>query len=189
MNSKYQALLTLLVILLLPGIVLAQESEKATGTEGEIEVGIWDTTVDGSPDLVLEYEPDGTGPDLRGDIVSVGEKGSITYKGKIRQSNDMVNDLDFDVNRVWRSSNVLNTLLHRLGHQPIDRFESATNHGRVVHQTDLNPDSIYEIDYQIFETWNQIQPKKVPGLTFGFGYRDQRRDMVPDPHQAAVQST
>lgn len=176
MNSTIKILLTVLLIVLVPGLVLAQESEKKTGTEGDIEVGIWDTSVDGSPDVVLEYEPDGTGPDLRGDIKSVGEKGSITYKGKIRQSNDMVNDLDFDVNRVWRSSNVLNTLLHRLGHQPLDRFQSATNHGRVVWETDQNPDSTYEFDYQVFETWNQIQPKGVPGLTFGFGYRDQRRD-------------
>ena len=62
MNSKFKILLAVLLIVLVPGLVLAQESEPKTGTEGEIEVGIWDTTVDGSPDVVLEYEPDGTGP-------------------------------------------------------------------------------------------------------------------------------
>ena len=176
MNSKFKILLAVLLIVLVPGLVLAQESEPKTGTEGEIEVGIWDTTVDGSPDVVLEYEPDGTGPVLKGDIKSVGEKGSITYNGEILSSNSMTNDLDFDVNRVFRSSNVLDIMLHRLGHESIDHLQAATYHGRTVSRTDLNPTSEYEIDYQVFETWNEIQPRGMNGLTFGFGYRDQRRD-------------
>lgn len=172
MNSKYKALLAVLLLVLVPGSMWAQESQ----TEGEVEIGIWDTSVDGSPDLVLEYQPDGTGPQVKADIDSVGEKGSVSYEGNVRADNDMTNKLDFDINRVFRSTNVLNSLLHRLGHQPLNHFEAATNHGRVVWQTDMNPDSIYEVDYQVFETWNEIQPKGMSGLTFGFGYRDQRRE-------------
>ena len=150
----------------------AQESQ----TEGEVEIGIWDTSVDGSPDLVLEYQPDGTGPQVKADIESVGEKGSSATKGNVRADNDMTNELDFDINRVFRSTNVLNSLLHRLGHQPLITSRplptTVASSGRPI----MNPDSIYEIDYQVFETWNEIQPKGMSGLTFGFGYRDQRRE-------------
>ena len=175
MNSKKTILLGILLLVLLPGLMVAQEASE-TQTDGEVEIGIWDTSVDGSPDLVLEYEPDGTGPIIKADVQSVGKKGSVSYEGDIRATNNMTNSLDFDINRVFRSTNVLNGLLHRLGHQPLDRYEAATNHGRVVHQTDHNPDSIYEIDYQVFETWNEIQPKGLSGLTFGFGYRYQQRE-------------
>ena len=160
---------------LLPVLAAAQEASKSK-TEGEVEIGIWDTTVDGSPGLVLEYEPDDTGPVVKADIQSVGEKGSVSYEGDIRATNNMTNSLDFDIDRVFRSTTVLNGLLHRLGHQPLDHFEAATHHGRVVYQTNHNPDSIYEIDYQVFETWNEIQPKGMSGLTFGFGYRYQQRE-------------
>jgi hypothetical protein len=172
MNSKYTVPLAILLLVLVPGSMWAQDSQ----TEGEVEIGIWDTSVDGSPDLVLEYQPDGTGPQVKADIESVGEKGSVSYEGDIRADNDMTNNLDFDINRVFRSTNLLNGVLHRLGHQPLDHYQAATNHGRVIYETDRNPESIYEIDYQVFETWNQIQPKGMSGLTFGFGYRDQRRE-------------
>jgi len=178
MNSKMRYLLTVLLIVLVPGALLAQESESetTTRTESEVEIGVWDTSVDGSPDLVLEYEPDGTGPIIKADIISVMEKGSVDYEGEILTSNNMTNDLGFDFNRVFRSSNLLNIMLHRLGHEPLDHFQAVTNHGRVTWETDNNPDSEYEIDYQLFETWNEIQPRGMSNLTFGFGYRDQRRD-------------
>lgn len=67
-------------------------------------------------------------------------------------------------------------MLHRLGHDSLDHFEAITARDRIVHETDNHPDSEYEIGYQLFETWNEIQPRGMPSPTFGFGYRDQRRD-------------
>lgn len=185
MNSKIRIMLAILLVALMPALVVAQdpeetpiaeESEATTSTRSSVEIGVWDTSVDGSPDLVLEYQPDGTGPWIKADINSVGEKSGVRYEGDIRDSNIMTNALDFDVNRMFRSSNTLNILLHRLGHQPLDHLQAATTHGRSVSITDWNPDSEYEIDYQLFETWNEIQPRGLDALTVGFGYRDQRRD-------------
>lgn len=68
----------------------------ATRTESEVEIGIWDTSIDGSPDRVLEDEPDGTGPIIKADIVSVMERGSVAYEAEILEANHMTNDLDFD---------------------------------------------------------------------------------------------
>ena len=177
MHSEIKIMLAILLVALMPALVVAQEeeTETETKTKGTAELGIWDTSVDGNPANVLEYEPDGTGPWVKADIISAGKNG-IRYEGDIRDSNWMTNDLDFDINRMFRSYNTLNILLHRLGHESIDFYQAATVHGRSVIRTDLNPDSEYEIDYQLFQTWNQIQPKGFSNLTVGFGYRDQRRD-------------
>ncbi len=186
MNSKTKIWLAILLVALMPTLATAQDTGETTAppeteveqaTKGTVELGIWDTSVDGNPAGVLEYQPDGTGPWIKADIDSIGKSG-IRYEGDIRDSNWMTNTLDFDVNRMFRSSNTLNILLHRLGHETLDHYQAATSHGRTVKRTDWNPDSEYEIDYQLFESWNEIQPKGLSNLTVGFGYRDQRRDGV-----------
>lgn len=176
MKRQIHFLLVVVMTVLIPTAMVAQQTEEGTATDGKVEVGLWDDSLEGSPDLVLEYQPDGGGPDVRFDLDSVQNWGYIGLDGKFRDSSDQDYDLDFDINRVWRSSNMLSVVLHRLGHQPLDHFEAATNHGRVTQHTDFSPDSVYEIDYQVFETWNEFQPKGIDNVTFGVGYRDQRRE-------------
>lgn len=49
---------------------------------------------------MLEYQPDGGGPDLRFGLDSDQTWGYIGLDGKFRKSSDQNYNLDFDVNRV-----------------------------------------------------------------------------------------
>ena len=173
MKKTNRLLLTVLLVALLPAAVLAQDG--GSETRGRVEIGGWGASEDGSPDVVAEYLPTDGGPEIWANTDSILHWGVVSFDAKFRDSADQDYALQFDVNRVFRSDTTYKTLLHRLGHQPLDHFETFTNHGRVTHNTDLDPDGEYNIDYKDFQTWNEIQPRGVSNLTVGFGYRDQRR--------------
>ena len=122
MNNAYRLLLAVLVLALLPAALLAQDDDEAT-TSGKVMVGYWDSSVDGSPDLAAEYSRLGNGPDVRLFLDSIQDWGAVEFKGVFKDSVDQDYALGFDVNRVFRSQNTLSTLIHRLGHQPIEHFE------------------------------------------------------------------
>ena len=176
MKNVNRLLLVVLVLAWVPAATMAAIGDGGTIiVERTFWLGYWDSSVDGSPDLAAEYRVIGDGPDVGVKLKTIHEKGAIDFYGRFRDSADQDYKLDFDVNRVFRSQNLLSTLIHRLGHQPVEHFQAVTNHGRVTWETDLNPDSEYDFKYQVFETKNEVQLPSVDGLTVGFGYRNQQR--------------
>ncbi len=176
MKNAYRLLLVALVVAWIPAAAMAAIGDGGTIiVERTFWLGYWDSSVDGSPDLAAEYRVVGDGPDLGVKLNTIHEWGAIDFYARYRDSADQDYKLDFDVNRVFRSQNLLSTLIHRLGHQPIEHFQAVTNHGRVVWESDLNPDSEYDFKYQVFETKNEVQLPSLDGLTVGFGFRSQQR--------------
>ena len=151
------------------------QDEEVTG---DVTIGGWDADTDGSPDLVSEYEPNDGGPDLRLSLTSHQDWGSLFLAMHARDEDDQVHELDFDVNRSLRSHTSYVGLLHRLGHDPLTNLEAATNHGRLVWQTDLDPTAEYRTDVSWLEHRTEIQPRSSPGFTFGVDYRRQDREGV-----------
>ena len=129
MKAMSRWMLALLLVVGLPLVALAEEEEDKA-THAAAEIGYWDASVDGSPDVAAEYEPVEGGPEVRVKVDTVKDGGSILFYGKYRDKADQDYVLNFDARRTFRSKNTLNTLLHRLGHQPLDHFESATKGDR-----------------------------------------------------------
>lgn len=176
-SSKLLGLVVAAVILVLPAVpALAQQAQSDTTTEGSVEVGGWDASVDGSPDVVTEYESTDGGPDVAVDVESRGEKGSITFEAEVRDDNEFDLGLDFDVQRMIRSHTTYTGLPHRLIHDDIDNLAAVTDHGRIVQETDLDPNAVYGIDYKLLEHRTELQLPGAAGWTFGVGYRNQKRE-------------
>ncbi len=148
------------------------------GITGSVTIGGWDADADDSPDVVTEYEPNDGGPDISLSLASHQDWGSLFLSMHARDDDDQVHDVEFDVNRSIRSTTSYVGLLHRLGHDPMTNLEAATNHGRVVWHTDLDPTDEYRTDVSWLEHRTEIQPRSAPGLTFGVNYRRQDREGV-----------
>jgi hypothetical protein len=161
------------LLLLAPVVVAAQEDD---GVQGEFEVGAWDTSVTGSPNATMEYEPIDGGPILKLGLGSMGENGSFVLDSDVRDSNSQEHLLAFEWKRIIRSVNTYSSLIHRLGHDPLTNLTAATNHGRVVRHTDTDPTAVYDIDYSVFESVTDFQFEGAPGLTLTAGYKRQDRE-------------
>ena len=159
--------LIFVVALLAATAVVAQD----TDTEGVVEVGAWDASTEGSPDKVSEYEPDDGGPNLKLEVRS----DNVELEAEVRDDNDAVLSLDFDVDRWVRSETDYVSLLHRLGFDNLDHFAAATGHGRLTRHTDLGSGQPYDIDYHRLEHRTEFQPRGMNNLTFAVGYDHQER--------------
>ncbi len=149
-----------------------------SGTEGSAEVGVWDASTEGSRDVVSEYEAADGGPDLRLELRSDNPGGIVEVDAEVRDDNDQVLSLGFDVGRSLRSETAYTALVHRLGFRNLDHFAAVTSHGRVTLHTDRAPGQQYAIDYQLLEHRTEFQPRSMDNLTLAVGYRQQEREGV-----------
>ena len=165
-------------ILFLAVLLIAATTSVAqtgtSGTSGKAEVGAWDASTDGSPDKAAEYRAIDGGPDLKLKVSS----DNVELKAKVRDDNDAMLSLDFDINRWVRSETDYTALVHRLGFRDLEHFAAATGHGRLTRHTDLALGQIYEIDYYDLDHRTEFQPKSMSNLTFAVGYRQQEREGV-----------
>ncbi|MCB1032932.1 MAG: hypothetical protein KDD47_03755 [Acidobacteria bacterium] len=167
---------TLIAVLLLLPAPLAAAGADPTSTQGSVEVGVWDASTDGSPDVVSEYEPDQGGADLAVEVETFQDWGHLFLTAHGRAANDQAFELGLDVGRSVRTHTTYTALLHRLGRDPLTNLEAATQHGRVVWHTDLSPEGRYEIDYGQLTHRTELQFPGAPALTLGLGYRLQERE-------------
>lgn len=168
----------LLLIALAVTPVAAQEDDPdATSgdTEVQVEVGYWDAETDDSPDLVSEYEPDDGSASVGLLIRSQQPWGHFFLDGTFSHEDDQDAVLEIDVGRTVRSTTEWTKLPHRLRHDPLHTLEAVTNHGRVVQHTDLDPDAVYGITYEVLENRTAFQFPALPALTVTAGVRNQER--------------
>ncbi len=160
------------MLLVLPAVGFTEETQ-----EGELQVGVWDADVDGSPDVVSEYETTDGGVDLQLRFTSALEAGFLDLDLDWRDDDDQMHRLAFDLGgRQLRSSTEFLKLFHRLGHDPLSNLEAATNHGRYVHHTDLDPAADYELTYSDLRHRTEFQPRDWDALTLALLYRRQERE-------------
>ncbi|MCG8460013.1 MAG: hypothetical protein MI919_27340, partial [Holophagales bacterium] len=164
-----------LAVVLAASTLAAQTDPATSATRGELRVGGWNADTEGSLDQVLEYQPDDGGAELGLQLETEAEWGNIFLAAHLRADDDQHHALAFDVRRSLRSTTSYTALPHRLGRDSIDHFTAATNHGRVMEHSDLDPDAAFDIRYDVLEHRTELQPRGAPGVTFGVGYRRQER--------------
>ncbi len=171
---------TLLRIVLIGVLVslplLAAAGDDGSGATGSFSLGAWGTDATDSPDMVSEYEPDDGGPALKLDLASHGKVGSLFIESDIRHSNDAVTTVDFDIYRMVRSHTSYTKLLHRLGHDPMTNMEATSINGKVVFNTDHNPDTDYDLTFAVLHNRTEFQFPGAEMLTFAVEVRDQHRE-------------
>jgi hypothetical protein len=86
MRTVNRLLLTVLLVALLPAAVLAQDG--GSETQGDVELGGWNASIDGSPDVVAEYLVTAGGPEIRANTDSILHWGVISFDAKFRDSAD-----------------------------------------------------------------------------------------------------
>ena len=182
-STNLLRLILLAGLLLVPYSGIADDATSAEGDDGanqgdrvELSLGGWDASVEGSPEQAAEYEPTDGGLELDLEALGLRDWGHFAIAVHSRDSDDYGATLDFDVNRSLRSHTEVTGLVHRLGHDPLENLEAATNHGRVVYHTDLDPLRAYEITYSQLIHRTELQPRRAPALTLGFDYRLQERE-------------
>lgn len=148
----------------------------AKSTTGDIQLGLWNSDITGSPVVVSRYAPANltSGLGLL-NLQSFPEWGNLQLRLDARDAADQKHALTFDVNRVLRSTTTFSRFLPRFGHDPLTNLEAATTHGRVLRHTDLDPERQYETRDSILEHRTELQPSGLDALTVGFNWRDQRR--------------
>lgn len=153
-------------------------AQSTPATDVELELGVWDASVDGNPNTVAEYEDTdgGFAAELRAELHRAA--GSLLLTSHVRGSDEQRHDLTFDVQRFVRSHTAYTTYGHRLGHDPLETLQAATRHGRVVRGTDTDPGREYGFDYSLLEHRTELQLPGLPALTLAFDFRDQQREGV-----------
>jgi len=178
-------LLTHPAVLFLPILLAAPMWAQEDGPESTaeettvgIEIGGWASDTDGSLDVVSEYEPDEGGPQVGVDLEAVRDWGFLLLDGIWRNEDDQKLDLRFDVGRMVRSKTSYVKLPHRLLHDPLTNLATATNHGRIVQHTDLDPGSEYGIRYSSIAHRTELQMPGAERLTWALDVRNQEREGV-----------
>ena len=144
-------------------------------TESKIELGVYNASVDNSPDMVAEYYDTDSGPIINAEIATHQDWGSLYLMGAFQSSTTNAGELDFDIKRTVRSHNSYNKFTHRLGHDPMHNMEATSFNGKVVWNTDLDPDQEYGFDYSNFESRTEFQIASFKALTIGVDFREQKR--------------
>lgn len=180
MNRKILSLLLVLVLTLIsPPWLAAQEvtgDDQEETTEVDVSIGGWRADPSGSPDLVSEYEPNDDSPRLGLELETLQPWGHLYLEGLWRHPDDQDAVLDLDVRRMIRSHTEVVRLPHRLTHDPLTNLATATNHGRIVQHTDLDPEGVYGIVYGMVSHRTELQPRGFSNLTLALDVRSQERD-------------
>lgn len=173
-NRRNTVLLLGLAALLAPAPSLKAEDPPKT-TSGSVELAGYGTSVDGSPDKAMEYEP--TGNYLPWNVlVSAHEHwGSLVLSSEGKGTGDQKHRLSFDVQRALRVKAGYDQLTHRLPHDPMTNLTAAVADGKYVWNTDLAPQASYSISYSKLGGRAEVQLPSLSAATLGVTYVEQRR--------------
>ena len=148
----------------------------AQGTsESKVELGGYSATSDDSPDMAAEYYDTESGATANATISTHQDWGSLFFMGAFQSSDTNAGELDFDIKRTVRSHNSYNKFIHRLGHDPMNNLEATSFNGKVVWNTDLDPDQEYGMDFSVFESRTELQLPSLRAVTLGVEFREQQR--------------
>jgi hypothetical protein len=155
----------------------APGSQYASGdTESSVELGGYNGSIDGSPDMAAEYYDVDSGATVNAKVATHQDWGSLFVMGAFQSSDTNAGELTFDIKRTVRSHNTYESMIHRLGHDPMHNLEATSTNGKVVWHTDLDPTQDYDLTYSVFESRTELQFPGIRALTLGAEFRAQKRD-------------
>lgn len=161
----------------LPFAAAAGDDEKNTNdTEGSIEIGGLFNEVTDSPDMAAEFFTINDGPVGKVKFKTFQDWGALDLKFKYAAQDQNSGHLNFDIKRMVRSHNTYDKFPHRLGHDPMVYLESTSRNGKVVQNTDFNPDTEYVLDYAVFQDRTELQFPGFRPLTLAVEVREQNRN-------------
>jgi hypothetical protein len=195
MNIKPMFQLSLILALAaVPLTVFAQETSQAepgpftlnlignepgsisdADVESSVEIGLYNTTQDDSPDMAAEYYDTNGGITANAMISSHSDSGSLEFVAAFQSADTQAGAFNFDLGRTWRSKNTYQKFIHRLGHDPMTNLEATSTNGKVVWHTDLRPDQEYQFNYSVLSSSNELQFEGLDALTIGLDVREQKR--------------
>ncbi len=161
----------------LPFAVAADDGEDSNHeTTGAIEVGGLFINDSDSPDKAAEFFTIEDGPTAKAKLTSFQDWGAVDFKFTYLAEDEQSGILDFDVKRMVRSHNTYERFPHRFGHDPMHNLESTSTNGKVVWNTDFDPDQEYVIDYSEFRDRTELQFPGFRPLTLAIEVRHQKRN-------------
>jgi len=161
----------------LPFAVAADDGDASTSeTTGSVEIGGLFTDVADSPDMAAEFYTINDGPVGKVKLGVFQNWGALDFKFKYAAQDQNSGDLNFDIKRMVRSHNTYNAFPHRLGHDPMYALTSVSRNGKVVRNTDMNPDQDYVMNYAVFEDRTELQFPGFRPLTLAVEFREQNRN-------------
>ena len=161
----------------LPFAVAADDdATTTTETEGSMEIGGLITGVTDSPDMAAEYNTIEEGPVGKIKLATYQSWGALDLDFKYAAQDQNSGDLDFDIKRMVRSHNTYIKFPHRLGHDPMWNLSSTSRNGKVVENSDANPNQDYVMNYAVFEDRTELQFPGFRPLTLAVEFREQVRN-------------
>ncbi len=152
-------------------------------TTGTIQAGVWNSGIDGNPEIVAPYSPaDKTGGMLLFTLKSHKEWGNVDAGVQFLDENYNRSFLNFDIGRTLLTRTTYKRFTPRLGHDPLTYAEAVTAHDRILRHTDHDPDAVYGYENGILDHRTELQLSQA---TLGFNFRDQRREGA---HQGLIVS-
>ncbi|MCM2257364.1 MAG: hypothetical protein NDJ94_17135 [Vicinamibacteria bacterium] len=157
-----------------PALLAQAPAADKAPEKGKLELGLWTSSVSGSPDLAAEFESaDETLPLGVLELNLKDGRNRLKLFSQVLGADDMRHVLSFDIGKAVRSLTTYDRFPVRLGHDPMSNLEAASKNGRIVWHTDLDPDRRYEQVDAILDHRTEVRP--AGRLALGFFLRDQRR--------------
>lgn len=173
-NRTRTVLSSLLSVLLVQApVVRAEEPPKTTA--GTFELGGYGTSVTGSPDKAMEYEPTGDYMPYRLFVSAHEAWGSIVLSSEKKASDDESHRLAFDVQRTVRAKAWFDQLGHKQPHDPMKNLTAAVADGKYVWNTDNDPTASYKTAYANWGARAELQLPSLAAATLGVTYNEQDR--------------
>jgi hypothetical protein len=173
-------LLVFIVLALLLGMPAMAYDDDNYEAEEEKETLIWNLGVRSvsSEDArfrVAEYETTGSGPLVGVQwYTSPYEDATLGIRFHLTDNDDFNAGVSVDLGRVFRLEATGDSMLHRLGHDPLTNLQAVADI-KVVRSTDMEPGAQYSITRKLYEIHAEIFPPSVAGLSLRAGYSDQTR--------------
>jgi len=174
-NRKSTVLVLAVAALVAPASFLRAEDPPAKTTQGSLELGGDGTSVEGSPDKAMEYEPTGRYLPWKLLVSSHEHWGSLLVSSEGNGTNDQKHFLSLDVQRAVRVKGGYEEFAHRLPHDPMKNLTAAVADGKFVWNTDLAPGTDYSIAYSKLGGRAELQLPSLSVATLGLSYGEQRR--------------
>jgi hypothetical protein len=175
MKNRTRSVLSSLLSGLLVYSPLAGAEEPPMTTSGTFELGGYGTSVDGSPDKAMEYEPTGDYMPYRLFVAAHEAWGSVVLSSEKKAGDDESHRLAFDVQRTVRAKAWFDQLGHRQPHDPMTNLTAAVADGKYVWNTDTDPTASYKTSYANWGARAELQLPSLAAATLGVTYNEQDR--------------
>lgn len=179
MKTLRWMLVVTLAIALVPAVTAKEDEEYKPPEDREqttVTTGAQGSSVEGAENRVSEYEVTEPTPILGlGWATSPYDAVGFSFNFERWNSDQYFGSASLDLNRTVRVNATLDSLLHRLDHDPLNNLD-AVSELKVVRSTDLEPGRDYQIRRRIYDVNADFHPKGLGWFSYRVGYRNEQRE-------------